>query len=123
MNTMNTMNTLLRDGLTSALGALYDLSDAGCTVTSIAVRGGKPVLQLDAPPRGIEGAMRKRYLVGTHAQAVMAAPHRGCQLEWTATPPARRPVDAVDAPPAASDEPPRDTVVTLRRRTTDHRAR
>lgn len=110
--TMNRMNALLRDGLTSALAVLFDLSEAGCTVTAITVRGGRPVLQLDSAPATLTGALHKRYRVGKRHEAVMATVVDGCQVEWRAEPPARRAIEGAELPPVIGERY-RDTVVEL----------
>lgn len=112
---MNRMNAIVRDGLTSALSALFELSDAGCTVTAITVRGGKPVLSLDSAPTTLHGAPQQRYRVGEQSDAVMATVIDGCQVEWRAAPPPRRTVDPDNDAPVIGERY-RDTVAGMYRR-------
>lgn len=80
---MNPMNDLLRAAINKALGALFFLDGAGATVTSIEVRGGRPLIKLDgAPGRFIQGAIRKSRPTGGLRELVMVAVVQGCQVEW-----------------------------------------
>jgi len=78
------MNEILRAATNKALGAIFFLDEAGATVLSVAVRGGRPLIQLDGPPaRFVRGAIRKSQRVGNLREHVMVAMVQGCQVEWT----------------------------------------
>lgn len=80
---MNPMNEILRTAANKALGALFFLDEAGATVCSIEVRGGRPLIKLDGSPgRFIQGAIRKSRTVGGLREHVMVALVQGCQVEW-----------------------------------------
>ncbi|MGP1666708.1 MAG: hypothetical protein ACTS5I_12505 [Rhodanobacter sp.] len=80
---MNPMNEILRSAACKAVGAIFFLDDAGATVTSIEVRGGRPLIRMDgAPDQFIQGAIRKSQRVGMLRECVMVAMVHGCQVEW-----------------------------------------
>lgn len=80
---MNPMNEILRTATNKAMGALFFLDDAGATVTSVEVRGGRPLIRLDgAPGQFVQGAIRKSHKVGALREHVMVAMVQGCQVEW-----------------------------------------
>lgn len=80
---MNPMNEILRAAINKALGALFFLDGASATVTSVEVRGGRPLIRLDgAPGQFIQGAIRKSQRVGMLREHVMVAMVQGCQVEW-----------------------------------------
>lgn len=81
---MNAMNNILFDALKNATGALFFLDDCGATVTSIDVRSGRPVIQLDAPPPPhLKGALRKSYPVDRERESIRVAIVQECRVEWT----------------------------------------
>lgn len=81
---MNPMNDILRAAVNKALGALFFLDEAGATVTSVEVRGARPLIKLDgAPGQFIQGAIRMSRPVGGLREHVMVAMVQGCQIEWT----------------------------------------
>lgn len=80
---MKPMNEILRGAACKALGALHFLDDAGATVVSIEVRGGRPLIVLDgAPSRFVKGAILRSRPVGDLREHVMVAVVQGCQVEW-----------------------------------------
>lgn len=80
---MNPMNDMLRTAINKAIAALFFLDDAGATVCSVEVRGGRPLIRLDgAPSQFIQGAIRKSQPVGNLREHVMVAMVQGCQVEW-----------------------------------------
>jgi hypothetical protein len=80
---MNPMNEILRTAANKAIGALFFLDEAGATVVSIEVRGGRPTIILDgAPSRFIKGAIRRSRPTGGLREHVMVAVVQGCQVEW-----------------------------------------
>ncbi|CAM5386662.1 hypothetical protein [Rhodanobacter lindaniclasticus] len=80
---MNPMNEILRAATNKALGAIFFLDEAGATVVSVEVRGGRPLIRLDgAPTRFVKGAIRKSRRVGELREHVMVAMVQNCQVEW-----------------------------------------
>lgn len=80
--TLKPGNRALYTALSLALSAVFELDDAGTTVTDIDIRGGTPVLRIDQPPLFVKGALTVRHVAGRYRETVYAAPFRGCQLEW-----------------------------------------
>lgn len=76
-------NSALKDALSTAIGALFLLDEAGSTIIDIDVRGGTPVLRIDHPPCWVRGVATVRRTVGNHTERLFAAPFHGAQLEWS----------------------------------------
>lgn len=83
---MNPMNDMVNAALKSAMAAVHQLDDQGCTIHSVAIGGRKPTITIDAPaPRAtdLQGALKSRITVAGVTRATMAMNVHGCQVEWT----------------------------------------
>lgn len=86
MSQLNANNRALYQGTTMALGALFRLDEMQCVVRGIEIRGGRPVIEIDAPPEAaaqfLRGAMRRRVACQHTTRTVMATSVMGAQVEW-----------------------------------------
>lgn len=81
---MNTMNDIVNAALKSAMAAVHQLDDQGCTVHSVAIGGRKPTITIDSPQgKTLQGALKSRITVAGVTRATMAMNVQGCQVEWT----------------------------------------
>lgn len=80
---MNPMNDLVNTALKSAMAAVHQLDDQGCTIHSVAIGGRKPTITIDGPHGdALQGALKSRITVGGVTRATMAMNVHGCQVEW-----------------------------------------
>ena len=81
---LNTMNNIVNDALKRAMAAIHHLNDQGTTVTEVSIRGGRPIIQIDAPgSRFLQGSIKTRRREGDTHRVCLVAPVHGCQVEWT----------------------------------------
>ena len=75
-------NKALYDALLKAIGAIFELNDAGSTALDIDVRGGRPVLRIDRPPTFVRGVATVTQRIGGARERRMVASFHGAQIEW-----------------------------------------
>lgn len=82
---MNAANQHIANSLKNALGALYHLHDAGCTVLSIELGQRNPVIQVERPSRFLQGAVFRRVVINDRITTGYVARVQGCEVRWEET--------------------------------------
>lgn len=83
-STLSLGNSVLVDGLKSAMGVAFYLDGMGCAVREVEVRGRRPVIRIDPPPAQcwLRGALRRRITERGVTRTVYATVCQGAQVEW-----------------------------------------
>lgn len=81
-------NESVKTGINLALGALFELDDAGVAVIDIEVNSARPTITVDrAPPMARPGRAVTETIAGIRS-TVYVAELRGCRVQWCSAAPA-----------------------------------
>jgi hypothetical protein len=78
---VNANNAKMKSGLSHALGVVFELDDAGCTVLGVQIRNREPVIRVDRLPPSARSPIAMTRCLGAKREEVRLVSIRGCQVE------------------------------------------
>jgi len=76
------INEQIRQGLTAAIGAVFELDDMGIAVVTVEVDGGMPVIGVDREPPGAKPGTAITRTLGGRRETLHTAVIHGCRVQW-----------------------------------------